>query len=181
MGPTTPGVEDNDSFDPTFAALSLKAKVGLPLARGAWIDLDKLPVGDFPSTEGAGGGGVDFPNDVVGLCDFLIASILLSAFSFLLYSSIIVALRPSTCCCRRSSASEDFCRSSAKSLGFMFLSSELEGLSAPSDFRPLLVFGTIGGSTGAARRIFFGGGLLQKRRFRLFQSDHRQGFVFSPL
>lgn len=122
-----------------------------------------------------------FPNElVVGLPAFLIASILLSAFNFLLYSSNIVDRRPSPCNFT-SNWSEDFCRNRAKSLGFMFRSrEELEGLSwVPLPLLLLLLllaeFGTIGGSTGAARRMFFGGGLRWKGR----EERRRKGNGFS--
>lgn len=61
-----------------------------------------------------------------------------------------------------SNESDDFCRKISD--GFTLRSSELDGLSIslrPGDELSIDV-GTVGGSTGAARRGNFGGGLLEE-------------------
>lgn len=54
-----------------------------------------------------------------------------------------------------SNASDDFCRNISD--GFMLRSNELDGLS--ESFNCCCAVGTVGGSTGAALRMYFGGGL----------------------
>ncbi len=59
-----------------------------------------------------------------------------------------------------SRASDDFCRNISD--GFMFRSNELDGLSESFNccvFDEMV--GTVGGSTGAALRMYFGGGLKE--------------------
>lgn len=66
-----------------------------------------------------------------------------------------------------SRASEDFCRNISD--GFILRSNELEGLS--ESFNCVFVgrVGTVGGSTGAALRIYFGGGLKKSSHFSFDQ------------
>lgn len=70
-----------------------------------------------------------------------------------------------------SRASDDFCRNISD--GFILRSNELDGLS--ESFNCVFVIGTVGtvgtvgGSTGAALRIYFGGGLKQSLHFSFDQ------------
>lgn len=59
-----------------------------------------------------------------------------------------------------SRASEDFCRNISD--GFILRSNELDGLSESLNCVFVEAAGTVGGSTGAALRIYFGGGLCAK-------------------
>jgi hypothetical protein len=133
----------NDSFDPTL----------LPPPR---LIFSKLPIGD----------AVDFvsrlPSEPLELCvDFKLSDLA----SFLPYSSPIISLENFilSFLLLMSNESEDFCRNISD--GLTLRSRELAGLS--KSFRPgeelsivVVDVGTVGGSTGAARRGGnFGGGL----------------------
>lgn len=128
----------NDSFDPTL----------LPPR----LIFSKLPIGD----------AVDFvsrlPNEPLELC----VDLRLSDFAnFFPYSSLIKSDDfEVSFLLLMSNESEDFCRNISD--GFRFRSRELDGLFSKS-FRPgdelSIDVGTVGGSTGAARRGNLGGGL----------------------
>lgn len=75
-----------------------------------------------------------------------------------------------------SRASDDFCRNISD--GFILRSNELDGLS--ESFNCVFVVGTVGGSTGAALRIYFGGGLKQSFHFS-FDQKIRNVFWFQNI
>lgn len=134
---TPPPLPCNDSFDPTL----------LPPR----LIFSKLPIGD----------AVDFvsrlPNEPLELC----VDLRLSDFAnFLPYSSLIKSFFDVSFRLLMSNESDDFCRKISD--GFRFRSSELDGLFSKS-LRPgdelRFDVGTVGGSTGAARRGNLGGGL----------------------